>query len=146
MKKHESAKLLRKLQKSVAEKNNERLYIPTSAERKLLLAMTDENNRTLTVADLCAVAGVDRQTYYNALKRPGFAALVREFTVGLFLGSAAQVAASVIKQATRGEFKQQELVLKQAGIIRDNPGVSVGNLTLAWGGKEVSPIKTVEQG
>lgn len=141
MKKEKKTQLIRKLAHSVADKTGEKVYIPSSTERKLLEAMADPENRTLTITELCYRAGVNRVSYYAALKRPGFAALVRELTVGIFLGSAAQVASAVVKQAVRGEYKQQELVLKQAGIIRDQPTINAGNITLAWGGKPVTPVK-----
>ena len=65
-------------------------YKPTPAEKKLLEVLLNAENVGKSVQELCNLAGVSRNKYYDAMKKQEFVDLVNKTTMELIKGKAAE--------------------------------------------------------
>lgn len=61
-------------------------YKPTPAEKKLLEVLLNAENVGKSVQELCNLAGVSRNKYYDAMKKQEFVDLVNKTTMDLIKG------------------------------------------------------------
>ena len=94
-------------------------YIATACERKILDALLDPANKYKTVTELCRVADVSRDVYYDAFKKPEFQAYYRYLTLELVKQSVAPVINTFIKEATRGSFQHGKVLLEMAELYQE---------------------------
>ena len=104
-------------------------YLPTKAEERLLAAKLDPTNRLKTVVDLCKVAKIDPQTYYNAFRKQGFRQFYREAVIDVFRRDAAEVAHAMVKEAKHGNFQHGKLSLEMADIYTEELHVTTESYT-----------------
>jgi len=95
-------------------------YKPTHAEAKLLKELLDPNNLELNVSDTCAKAGVNRNVYYEATKKPGFNNLIKDLTLELLKSRVSKIIETSYKVAkTEKGYNDRKLLLTMANIYSD---------------------------
>lgn len=97
-------------------RHNQTEYAPTEAEEKLLEVLLDPDHRHKKKAELCRLAGICRQTYYDAFAKPEFVALYEERTKALVRPAIAPIINAYIKEAVGGSIQHGNVLLDMAGI------------------------------
>lgn len=107
-------------------------YRPTKAEKRLLEALVNPDNMRINVEDLCAVAKISKNTYYTAMKKPGFVKLVNETTLELVKGKVSDVLNASYRYAlTEKGFQDRKILLQMAGLLVEKSETTVnGNLNI----------------
>ena len=95
-------------------KTNE--YELSTAGKKLLEALADPENRNKSITDLCQVAGVSRDTYYKAFKKPEFIERYEILCRDLVKHSLAPIVNACIKEAKDGSYQHIRIVLEMGGL------------------------------
>ena len=92
-------------------------YNPTNAEKKVLEAMKDPNNYTVSITEFCKNAGVGRNTYYNMLKKPGFIKKKNEIYNKMFENFVPEVKKACVKYAINNakNFQDRKIILEMTG-------------------------------
>lgn len=92
-------------------------YKPTEQERKLLLALTDPANYTLNISELCSTAGICRDTYYRAMRKPEFVDYYNEAMMEALKANIQNVIKATYNFATTDVKNHQDrrLLLEMAG-------------------------------
>lgn len=108
-------------------------YKPTVAEKKLLEVLINPENIGKTVTEICNLAGISRNKYYQALEKEEFSNLVNETTMDLVTAKAGSVLNAAYKYAMKEKgFQDRKMILTIAGIYVDK------TQTELFGGIEVS--------
>ncbi|MBW5474245.1 phBC6A51 family helix-turn-helix protein [Enterococcus gallinarum] len=95
-------------------------YTPTPAEKKLLEVLLNAENVGKSVQELCNLAGVSRNKYYDAMKKQEFVDLVNKTTMALIKGKAANVLNAAYNFAlTEKGHQDRKMLLTIAGIYTD---------------------------
>lgn len=95
-------------------------YTPTPAEKKLLEVLLNAENVGKSVQELCNLAGVSRNKYYDAMKKQEFVDLVNKTTMALIKGKAANVMNAAYNFAlTEKGHQDRKMLLTIAGIYSD---------------------------
>lgn len=117
------------MSKTVTKPNE---YRPTKAEKRLLEALVNPENMRINVEDLCAVAKISKNTYYAAMKKPGFVKLVNETTLELVKGKVSDVLNASYRYAlTDKGFQDRKILLQMAGLLVEKSETTVnGNLNI----------------
>lgn len=109
-------------------------YTPTTAEKKLLEVLINPQNVGESVQELCNLAGVSRNKYYDAMKKKAFVKLVNDITMDLIKGKTADVLNATYKFAlTEKGHQDRKMLLTIAGIYTDKKeteisgGINVNN-------------------
>lgn len=109
-------------------------YTPTTAEKKLLEVLINPQNVGESVQELCNLAGVSRNKYYDAMKKKAFVKLVNDITMDLIKGKASDVLNATYKFAlTEKGHQDRKMLLTIAGIYTDKKeteisgGINVNN-------------------
>lgn len=120
-------------------KNDE--YKPTAAEKRLLEVLINPDNVGSSVTELCNLANVSRNKYYEAMKKVEFATLVNNMTMELIKGKAASVLNASFKYALEKKgYQDRKLILTIAGIYVDKSQTEI------TGGIEVNnPFKNLTE-
>jgi hypothetical protein len=100
-------------------------YNPTPKELALLQAMINPENFMKPVTELCRLAKCDRTVYYDAIKKDGFKALVKEISRDLTTGAVIPIVHSFIKHGLRGSFQHAKVVLEMAGAYSEKQDVQL---------------------
>lgn len=108
-------------------------YKPTVAEKKLLEVLINPENIGKTVTEICNLAGISRNKYYQALEKEEFSNLVNETTMDLVTAKAGSVLNAAYKYAMKEKgFQDRKMILTIAGIYVDKTQTELS------GGIEVS--------
>lgn len=92
-------------------------YQPTETEKKLLEVLLDPANYNLSVTNICKKAGVVRQSYYDAMKKPQFREYMNEITRDVLKGKVANLINAAYKFAIadiRGH-QDRKMLLEMVG-------------------------------
>jgi len=96
------------------------IYKPTTAEKKLLEVLINPEYVGSSVTDICNLAGVSRNKYYDAMAKDGFKKLVNDITLNLIKGKASDVLNATYKYAlTEKGHQDRKLILTMAGLYTD---------------------------
>lgn len=110
----------------------------TPAQARLLEVLLDPANRLRSVTDVCQMAEITRDTYYQAFKRPMFVKRYEEQSKDLALRHAGPVMNAFVREATRGSFQHGKVILEMAGLYTPKEKMELT-------GKDGGPIKVQEQ-
>lgn len=117
-----------------SEQTADNKYIPTPAEMKLLEVLANPENIGCNVSDLCQLAGVSRNVYYDGFKKPEFVSYYEQLTRDIIKQSVQPVVNACIKEAKAGSYNHAKLVLEMAGMYTPKQ-----NMELT--GKDGGPVK-----
>ncbi|PGS81645.1 hypothetical protein COC69_05810 [Bacillus cereus] len=108
-------------------------YKPTAAEKRLLEVLINAENVGKTVTELCNLANVSRNKYYEAMQKDEFAQLVNETTMDLIKGKASMVLNAAYKYALAEKGHQdRKLILTVAGVyVEKNQTELSGNVSVS---------------
>jgi len=90
-------------------------YKPTPAEEKLLAVLLNPDLVSDSVTDKCQNAGISRQTYYEAMKKPGFMELVQGFRKEMLQAEIQDLIQVGIKEAKNGSYQHWKALMEMAG-------------------------------
>jgi len=93
-------------------------------ERKKLLKALDEGTYE-SITELCQVAGVSRDLYYDAIKDEQFVAALFQTTSGKIYKSIPKIMDKVVQQAERGSFAHQKMLFEMLKIYQGTPQVAI---------------------
>lgn len=92
-------------------------YKPTVAEKRLLEVLLNPENLGKSVTELCNLAEVSRNKYYDAMKKDEFAELVSETSQKLVMAKIGDVVNATYKYALAERGHQdRKMLLTMAGI------------------------------
>ncbi|GGP07302.1 phBC6A51 family helix-turn-helix protein [Oceanobacillus neutriphilus] len=114
-------------------------YKPTAAEKKLLEVLINPEFVGLSVKNICNLAGVSRNKYYDAMKKPAFQELVKNTTLELVKGKIGNVLNATYAYAL-GEKGHQDrkILLTMAGLYVDKQDVNhSGSVDISSRAKEI---------
>lgn len=94
-------------------------YEPTPCEQSIIKVLLDPENSRKTVTEKCRLAGVDRKTYYNAIRKPEFADLIKEESRRLVLAAVLPTIHAFIKAAAKGSYQHGKVLLEMADLYRE---------------------------
>ncbi|MGM0124695.1 hypothetical protein IGI37_002089 [Enterococcus sp. AZ194] len=95
-------------------------YKLTAAEKKLFEVLVNPEHIGKTVTELCNLARISRNKYYDAMKKEGFVTLVNDTTMDLIKGKASDVLNAAYKYALKEKGHQdRKMLLTIAGIYAD---------------------------
>lgn len=99
------------------------VYVPTRAEMRLLDVLVNPSSLMMSVSGICRHAHINRDTYYEAFKRPEFREFydccLKEVKVVIFR-HLAPMAHALVHEATRGSAPHLKMGLEIAGYF-DKP-------------------------
>lgn len=101
-------------------------YTPTVAEKKLLEVLINPENLGKSVTELCNLADVSRNKYYDAMKKTSFQELVKHTTMELIKGKIGDVVNATYLYAL-GERGHQDrkMLLTMAGLYAEKTDATV---------------------
>jgi len=104
-------------------------YVPTLAEKKLLEALADPENYTVSITDLCKIAEIGRNTYYNMCKKPEFMKMKNEILNRLFESFVPAVKQAAVKYAINNanNFQDRKMILEMAGEYKPKQDININN-------------------
>lgn len=100
-------------------------YTPTVAEKKLLEVLINPEHLGKNVTELCNLAKISRNKYYDAMKKEPFQELVKETTFNLIKGKVSDVlnATYVYSLGEKGH-QDRKLLLTMAGLYTDKQEIA----------------------
>ena len=92
-------------------------YRPTAAEERLLEVLMNPEHFGKSITDKCRIAEIDRQTYYNAMKKPEFCDFYNEQVKSNLKSSVGEIIQATHKFGTRfpGNHQDRKILLEMAG-------------------------------
>lgn len=93
-------------------------YIPTPKEKDLIIELSNPDNLGKTVTEICRRAGVSRDLYYDAIKKPHFQRIVDELSALLIKENLTRVYWALTKSASNpspSNHPDRKLFLELAG-------------------------------
>ena len=95
-------------------------YKPTAAEKRLLEVLVNPDYLGKNVSELCNLAGISRNKYYDAMKKKDFQALVANTTQDLIKGKIGNVLNATYKYSLTAKGHQdRKVLLTMAGLYVD---------------------------
>jgi hypothetical protein len=101
------------------------IYQPTPAELKLMEVLLNPEHRMKSVTDICKIADVSRQHYYNIIKKPEFTELCKQTATELIKAEILPLIYAGIKEAKRGSFQHWKVLLEMAGLYSEKQNMQV---------------------
>lgn len=99
-------------------------YKPTTAEKKLLEVLLNPENTGKSVTELCNLASISRNKYYEAMKNSKFVELVNDITLDLIKGKIHDVLNATYIHALGAKGHQdRKLLLTMAGLYAEKVDV-----------------------
>lgn len=96
------------------------IYKPTVAEKKLLEVLINPEHLGKNVTELCNLANVSRNKYYDAMKKEAFQELVKSTTLELVKAKIGDVLnATYIYSLGEKGHQDRKLLLTMAGLYAD---------------------------
>lgn len=104
-------------------------YMPTTAERKILEALKNPENYTISIKELCQRAGVSRNTYYESCKKTEFVDAKNKVLNKTFESLVPEVKKAAMKFAINAEknFQDRKMILEMAGEYRTQQDINIDN-------------------
>lgn len=100
-------------------------YKPTPAENRLLNVVLDTDNVGKNVTELCNLAGISRNKYYEAMHNEQFKELITETSVDLIKGRLGDVINATIKYSLEEKGHQdRKMLLTMAGLYKDKQDIN----------------------
>lgn len=108
-------------------------YKPTAAEKRLLEVLINPEYLGKNVTDLCNLAEISRNKYYDAMKKKEFQELVADITQDLIKGKIGDVLNATYKYSLTAKGHQdRKVLLTMAGLYVDKKETEVtGSLDIA---------------
>lgn len=108
-------------------------YKPTAAEKRLLEVLVNPEHLGKNVTNVCNLAGVSRNKYYDATKKKEFQSLVAETTQDLIKGKIGDVLNATYKYSLTAKGHQdRKVLLTMAGLYADKKETEIsGGLDIA---------------
>ncbi len=104
-------------------------YKPTAAEKRLLEVLVNPENLGKNVTNVCNLAGVSRNKYYDAMKKKEFQSLVAETTQDLIKGKIGDVLNATYKYSLTAKGHQdRKVLLTMAGLYVDKKETELSGL------------------
>lgn len=108
-------------------------YKPTAAEKRLLEVLVNPDYLGKNVSELCNLAGISRNKYYDAMKKKEFQGLVADTTQDLIKGKIGNVLNATYKYSLTAKGHQdRKVLLTMAGLYVDKKETEIsGGLDIA---------------
>lgn len=108
-------------------------YKPTAAEKRLLEVLVNPDYLGKNVSELCKLAGISRNKYYDAMKKKEFQGLVADTTQDLIKGKIGNVLNATYKYSLTAKGHQdRKVLLTMAGLYVDKKETEIsGGLDIA---------------
>ncbi|MGJ0706676.1 phBC6A51 family helix-turn-helix protein [Enterococcus avium] len=108
-------------------------YKPTAAEKRLLEVLINPDYLGKNVTELCNLAGISRNKYYDAMKKKDFQSLVADTTQDLIKGKIGDVLNATYKYSLTAKGHQdRKVLLTMAGLYVDKKETEIsGGLDIA---------------
>ncbi|MDT2737653.1 phBC6A51 family helix-turn-helix protein [Enterococcus pseudoavium] len=108
-------------------------YKPTAAEKRLLEVLINPDYLGKNVTELCNLAGISRNKYYDAMKKKDFQSLVADTTQELIKGKIGDVLNATYKYSLTAKGHQdRKVLLTMAGLYVDKKETEIsGGLDIA---------------
>lgn len=101
-------------------------YKLTAAEKKLFEVLVNPEHTGKSVTELCNLAKISRNKYYQTMRKADFVELVNEVTMDLIKGKAADVLNATYKFAMKEKGHQdRKMLLTIADIYKDKQETKV---------------------
>lgn len=100
-------------------------YNPTRAEEKVLEVLLNPTNRMKSVTEICKIAKISRETYYNAFEKPEFTKLYNDMSLQCIKRSIGPVINAFIHKAKRGSYTHGKVILEMAGLYTEKKKIDV---------------------
>ena len=95
-------------------------YTPTAAEKRLLEILINPEHLGKNVTELCNLAEISRNKYYDAMKKKDFQSLVTDTTQDLIKGKIGDVLNATYKYSLTAKGHQdRKVLLTMAGLYVD---------------------------
>jgi len=94
-------------------------YIPTACEKKIVDALLDPANRYKTVTDLCKIAGVSRDIYYDCFKKTDFQEYYKYISIMMVKQAVAPMINTFVKEGLRGSYQHGKAILEMADVYHE---------------------------
>jgi len=116
-------------------------YRPTAKEKRLVEAMSDPKNRNLNITELCKVAGISREAYYQMMRKPAFVEYYKRIQYEVVKSSIAKVLQSTIKFAIENPkcHQDRKMLLEMSGMYTPKQEVDTN-----IGNKDGKPFETAQ--
>lgn len=86
----------------------------TGAEFRLLTVLASPENRMKTVTEICQLADIHRDTYYNAFKRPHFIEANNQLAIALVRQAATPLVHAGLNAAMQGSYQHWKVLMEMA--------------------------------
>ena len=103
-------------------------YVPNRTALRLLEVLIDPASRMKTVVEVCRMAKIHRDTYYELFKKAEFRELYKELAVDMIKNHTAPVVNALLREAVRGNHHHIKMVLEIADIYTDKKRVNMPEL------------------
>lgn len=91
-------------------------YEPTPAEARLISVLLDPNYALKSITDICKAAQTSTNTYYKAIKKPGFNRLLQDMALNTLRGRIGHVISATYKYSQLPKNHQdRKLALELTG-------------------------------
>jgi hypothetical protein len=80
-----------------------------------------------SIVELCKTAGVSRDIYYDAIKKPEFMKLYQETVISVIKNESYPLIKAGLREAKRGSFQHWKVLLEMAGLYTEKQIVDVGD-------------------
>lgn len=124
-------------------------YIPTTAEKKILEALSNPENYTLPIKKLCEIADVGRNTYYEACKKAEFIKAKNKILNKVFENLVPEVKKSAMKFALNNEknFQDRKMILEMTGEYKSQQDINIiGGVEKSALEKELEELEKANKG
>lgn len=102
------------------------IYKPTAAEKKLLEVLINPENLGKNVTELCNLANVSRNKYYDAMKKQPFQELVKHTTLELVKAKIGDVLnATYIYALGEKGHQDRKVLLTMAGLYAEKTDTTI---------------------
>jgi len=119
-------------QYDMIEYGDERVYLPTPAEQRLLQTLLDPDRVSMTIKEKLVLGDVSYPTYYKAMAKPAFLEIYRDLMVAGLQGKAPKVIQATYEYAIgdRRNSRDRDTILKVLGILEDKKKIDITKKSL----------------
>ncbi len=102
-------------------------YLPTPAEQKLLEVLCSTESLGKSITNICKMADVSRETYYNAIAKPEFFDYRNKLLMDVIKAGIGDVINASIKYAKDNprNYQDRQMLGKMAGIFKDEQNINL---------------------
>jgi hypothetical protein len=93
--------------------------VPTACEKKIVDALLDPANRYKTITELCRVANVSRDIYYDAFKKPEFQEYYKYISLMMVKQAVAPMLNTFVREGLRGSYQHGKAILEMADVYHE---------------------------